>query len=42
MQEHQKKKNFYWGVAILAVVVATGVAWAQITAAVTQCLSPFK
>jgi hypothetical protein len=37
----QQKRGLYWALAILAMVVLTGVAWAQIAHALTQCFSPF-
>ncbi len=37
----QQKRGLYWGLGILAMVVLTGVAWAQIAHALTQCFSPF-
>jgi hypothetical protein len=38
----QKKKNLYGGLTILLAVVIASLAWAQIVAALSQCLSPFK
>ena len=38
---HQKRKNLYGGLTILLGVVLASLAWAQIVAAISHCLSPF-
>jgi hypothetical protein len=37
----QRKQALFWALGILAALVLMNIAWAQIAAALTQCISPF-
>jgi hypothetical protein len=37
----QQKRSLYLGLSILAIVVLTSLAWAQIAHALSQCFQPF-